>query len=188
MSRTRIIAFDEPALWAGKPDHGKTVWELPEDLTDAWYVTEFESPAAQIAVEQALIRHNMGAVVKLWHDDVRLPPDSSWVRVRRNSEAIAVLSAVPVNVLSMDHDLGGADIPDHDLEAQGDYRNYIRADSPNGTTGVDLARWIGVHDRYPNKIIIHSMNVVGSSNIAAELMRWSENSDSTCEIQIVPFA
>lgn len=46
--------------------------------------------------------------MKLWVDDLRNPPDSTWTVARTSRDAIEVLSAVdpPPEVMSLDHDLG----------------------------------------------------------------------------------
>jgi hypothetical protein len=46
-------------------------------------------------------------VVRLWHDDIRRPPeDMEWFWARTNDAAMAVLNARHVDVISLDHDLG----------------------------------------------------------------------------------
>jgi hypothetical protein len=50
-------------------------------------------------------------MIRLWHDDVRPPPDDSWTWARTNDAAKAVLEAHPVCEISLDHDLGYAGPP-----------------------------------------------------------------------------
>jgi hypothetical protein len=44
--------------------------------------------------------------VRLWLDDVRQPPDESWVWVKTADDAIRVLALGQVAEASLDHDLG----------------------------------------------------------------------------------
>lgn len=86
---------------------------------------------------------------KLFIDDLRNPPDDSWVVVRSYNEAIDYLANTGMpDIISFDHDLGLAE------------------------TGYDTAKWI------VNKIIdneldlpqsftykVHYMNPIGAANI-----------------------
>jgi hypothetical protein len=47
-----------------------------------------------------------GLDMKLWLDDVRLPPSSEWVWVKTSLDAIRELRRAPCEVVSLDHDLG----------------------------------------------------------------------------------
>ncbi|MGV8875505.1 MAG: cyclic-phosphate processing receiver domain-containing protein [Rhodococcus sp. (in: high G+C Gram-positive bacteria)] len=46
--------------------------------------------------------------MKLWVDDLRLPPEG-WEWAKTSREAITALSSSDVSELSLDHDLGGDD-------------------------------------------------------------------------------
>lgn len=46
--------------------------------------------------------------MRLWLDDIRMPPDASWHWVKTSAEALAALTS-DVTELSLDHDLGGDD-------------------------------------------------------------------------------
>jgi len=85
--------------------------------------------------------------MKVFLDDIRNPPDSSWNLVRTFSEAIKYLETGKVETISLDHDLGGI------------------------LTGYDVAVWIEekvwTGDFYPPEILIHSANPVGRANIEA---------------------
>lgn len=89
--------------------------------------------------------------VKLWHDDVRPPPDGSWVWVRTNTEAKEIMSRTVVDEASLDHDLGCE--PEDGL--------YARGSSPAGT-GLDLCRWMVDHDLVPRRVTVHSWNPAGA--------------------------
>jgi hypothetical protein len=157
------------------------IWTKPPDLNNLWSANTPENPL----VAQARIREQMGARIKLWHDDVREPPDDSWLWARDNADAMVVLGAFDVDVLSMDHDLGGSDISLDALRKMKD-RDYLKIDSEE--TGVDLAEYIGWNDLYPAEIVIHSMNVVGAGRILGALQRWATCSERNCLIRIEPFS
>lgn len=193
--RKRIFSFDPPGGFAelelGEVARGKTLrWDevVPEGVTDLWYVVE--SSPYEDEIQQAVAREKLGALIKLWHDDVRKPPSDAWIWVRSNDAAKAVLASVKrVDVLSMDHDLGGSKIPLGKL-----FEETMNGNDPDfwaiegAETGAELADWIGRTDRYPKKITVHSMNPIGAANITNALMRWSEQSQRTCEITVAPFS
>jgi hypothetical protein len=52
---------------------------------------------------------NETPTIKLWIDDLRSAPDSSWTVARTSKEAIAVFATGRVGRVSFDCDLGGAD-------------------------------------------------------------------------------
>jgi NAD+-processing family protein with receiver domain len=87
--------------------------------------------------------------VKVFLDDIRNPPDDSWIVVRNYSDCISLLQTGKVTVLSLDHDLGADE------------------------TGYDVAKWIEekvfLYSFNPPEITIHSANPVGRSNIEAAL-------------------
>lgn len=47
--------------------------------------------------------------MKLWVDDLRTPPDASWVWAKDSAEAVSALGSGSVVEMSLDHDLGGDD-------------------------------------------------------------------------------
>lgn len=167
----------------GAKTYSKTWCDLPPDIDgDTWYVTEAEHPL----IEQARIRMVFGALIKLWHDDIREPPDDTWLWARDNADAMVVLgSEINVDILSMDHDLGGSIIPLDQLRAMELDPDYMKFDGDE--TGVELAEFIGRHDLFPEQIIIHSMNPVGAGNILAAFQKWSGRSERNCLIRVEPF-
>lgn len=100
-------------------------------------------------------------MTKLWHDDVRPPPDGDdWVRARTNHEAMTLLSHGGIDECSLDHDMG-AD-PSAGINAKGS--------SPNGS-GLDLVRWMVEQNLVPPIVTIHSWNYYGAQAMASELRR-----------------
>lgn len=101
--------------------------------------------------------------MKLWYDDIRLPPDGTWHWARTNDEAELFLLAFDVHECSLDHDMGlhEADpyMPDADLQRGFDPDN----------DGLKLVKWMVERNIVPPKVSIHSMNPVGAANMAAYL-------------------
>lgn len=74
--------------------------------------------------------------MKLWVDDLRPAPEG-WLWVKGSAEAIDVLGREPIDVVSLDHDLGGDDT----------------------TRAVVL--WLCEHDAWPKAVRVHTANPVG---------------------------
>lgn len=94
-------------------------------------------------------------MTKLFLDDVRDPPDNSWVTVRSFDDFIGwiVLHGVP-DLISFDHDLG-----------------------ENQPTGMDCAKWL-VENELPIKgWKVHSANPPGHANIESLLSNWKKHTD-----------
>lgn len=116
--------------------------------------------------------------MKLWHDDIQRPPDSSWTWARTNEIAMAFLSTKDIEEASLDHDLGlhdfDPDQPDADLSV-----------SPNAhlqPDGYDLVTWMVAAGVVPPKVTIHSWNPVGAKRMASALL------DAGCsEVVVAPF-
>lgn len=99
--------------------------------------------------------------MKVWHDDIRKPPDDSWTWARTNAAAIALLEQDDVVEISMDHDLGLDEIdPDANPEAI-----YWAGRSESGS-GLDLVRWMCANGRVPPAVTIHSWNPDGARAMA----------------------
>lgn len=79
--------------------------------------------------------------MKIWLDDVREPPDSSWTWCQDSKAAIACLRYCQVEEASLDHDLGLWD------------------------TGVAVAEWIASMEKPPKVVKVHSMNPVGAKRL-----------------------
>lgn len=100
--------------------------------------------------------------MRLWHDDIRRPPDDSWEWARTNDDAKRLLETGDVTEISLDHDLGlhGADpdVPDADLQCL-----------PEGMRpeeGWELVRWMVLLDLVPPRVTIHSHNPAGAKRMA----------------------
>lgn len=89
--------------------------------------------------------------MKLFLDDIRNPPDDTWVVVRTAQEAIRALATGTVTVISFDHDLGWEEVM-----SGNDVARWIERMVAHGT--IKLPKWS-----------VHSMNPVGAQNIRATM-------------------
>lgn len=126
-----------------------------------------------------------GSTVKLWHDDIRRPPDDSWFWARTNRDAVRWLLQNDCIEASLDHDLGlhGLD-PDeiiYDLAEIPHQSHQLKGPSPDGN-GVDLVHVMLRLRIVPPKVTIHSWNPEG-----AEYMAGMLRSLSGAEVIVRPF-
>jgi hypothetical protein len=102
-------------------------------------------------------------IKKLFLDDIRKAPDSSWHVVRSYQEFVDwILSNGCPEVVSFDHDLADAHYPttEAQLSEDIDYDRYAER------TGFHAAQWLIASGHTPKLIIVHSYNPVGARNIA----------------------
>lgn len=97
--------------------------------------------------------------MRLWHDDVRLPPSDEWVWAQNNDQAKALLETLPITICSLDHDLGAV-VPEG--MAQED-ANYLQGQAEE--TGMQLVEWMIEKDLVPRTTIIHSWNPAGAQRM-----------------------
>ena len=77
--------------------------------------------------------------MKLWLDDIRLPPTNEYWWAKSVEDAIYILKSVNVTHASLDHDLG-----------------------EGVQTGYDLCNWMERNNIWPlESCVVHSMNPVG---------------------------
>jgi hypothetical protein len=104
---------------------------------------------------------------KLWVDDIRRPPDDSWVWARTNKEALLFLRSNFIVEVSLDHDMGlhGFDPDEQDADLR------VAPDAHLQPDGMDLVREIVACKLLSpqTKITVHSWNPVGAENMAKEL-------------------
>lgn len=99
---------------------------------------------------------------KLFLDDLRKAPDSTWEVVRSYKAFVEYIekNGVP-DIISFDHDLSFEHYPFGE--------EYPTADIPYGKyverTGYDCAKWLIDRGTLPKKYFVHSMNPVGKQNI-----------------------
>jgi hypothetical protein len=104
-------------------------------------------------------------MTKLYLDDVRPAPDSSWTVVRSYDEFIKYMSENPVpDIISFDHDL--ADEHYHDPETWAKVKEHgIDYTIYREKTGLDCVKWLVDNDIRLNRWQVHSMNPIGAENI-----------------------
>ena len=93
--------------------------------------------------------------MKMWLDDIRLPPKGyTWVKSVNQAKRV-ILGAEnlgeDIAELNLDHDLG-------------DY-------AQDGGDGIKLVLWLAETERY-YPIVLHTMNVVGRENMQAIVDRY----------------
>ena len=85
--------------------------------------------------------------MKLWVDDIRRPPDGTWIWVSHPDIAIWHLINYSVSEMSLDHDLG--------VGATEDCKEYDITTRP-------IVLWLCEHEHdWPEFVHVHSMNPVG---------------------------
>lgn len=98
--------------------------------------------------------------LKIFVDDLRNPPDDTWIVARTVTEAIRILATMPVGEISLDHDIS------HQVSLDGNSRPYHCSEDFTA-----VAYFLG--ERYPTyssakqppKITIHSANSIGAERI-----------------------
>lgn len=87
--------------------------------------------------------------MKLWIDDLRPAPDG-WLWVKSSAAAIQVLEERldEITDISFDHDLGGDD------------------------TSRPVALWLAEREAFPERVYIHSANIVGRDWLFSLITRY----------------
>lgn len=91
--------------------------------------------------------------MKLWHDDIRRPPDETWEWARTNGEALQILRDNRGEIVeaSLDHDLGM-----HDADPDAPHAIYLKGFSEDD--GRVLVKAMVEEDLVPALVTIHSWN------------------------------
>lgn len=113
--------------------------------------------------------------MKLWHDDIRTPPDG-WEWARTNAQAMVFLEQGEVDEISLDHDLGYHDVSLP--EDPDDLAEVLILKGQGEETGMDLVRWMVETKRVPPKVTIHSWNPPGAANMRS----WLEQHGYECVV------
>ena len=114
---------------------------------------------------------------KLWLDDVRPAPDSTWICVKRAPEAFELLKSGTIEEASLDHDLGYKVKPDM---IQGPY-------DFNEPTGTDLAAWMIESGAFPSrKLTVHSWNRPAGMKMFESLVGYVLRHDMDLEVVYQP--
>jgi hypothetical protein len=101
-------------------------------------------------------------MTKLFLDDVRTPPDTTWHVVRNYDAFVKWMERNPTpEVISFDHDLAFEHYPFADPNPTQEFRYGQYKEK----TGYEAAKWCVDNDRLPATAIVHSLNPVGAQNI-----------------------
>ncbi|MEI8082079.1 MAG: cyclic-phosphate processing receiver domain-containing protein [Actinomycetes bacterium] len=84
--------------------------------------------------------------LKLRVDDLRDPPDTTWVIARDYGPAIEILATGRVRTVSLDHDLGPEE------------------------TGLDICLWMSREGIWPKTIVLHTANPLGREDMYDHLV------------------
>lgn len=103
--------------------------------------------------------------VRLWHDDVRLPPEG-WAWARTNDAAIEILENENVVECSLDHDLGLDYLTPEQIQAD---PTLMAMKGRGEQTGYHLVCWMIEMEKVPAKVTIHSWNIEKARWMAARL-------------------
>lgn len=96
-----------------------------------------------------------GDQIKLWLDDVRLPPDESWTWAKTIDQAKPLLETGRVTEASLDNDLG-EDAEGHSLPE-----------------GRKLVLWMAEFDKWPSeRLRVHSSNTVAVDYMNGMIKRY----------------
>lgn len=104
--------------------------------------------------------------MKLWLDDVRLPPAgySKWVKTA--DECIEELKTGKYTHVSLDHDLA-------DEHYHG---NKPAREAYKEKTGMDVVLWMVENNVFPAECRVHTMNPIGRHNMMTAFQKWAPES------------
>ena len=94
--------------------------------------------------------------MKIWVDDLRTPPDSTWLWCLTSDHALSILETVskwyinPIEIMSLDHDLGGSD------------------------TTRPVVLWCCENDFWPKEVRVHTANPVGREWLEGMIERYKK--------------
>lgn len=97
-------------------------------------------------------------LMKIWVDDIRTPPDDTWIWYKTSKEALAALNHINRHYpymlrftrWSLDHDLGGGD------------------------TSRPIVLWFCEHHLWPVEVRVHSANPVGVEWLEGMIERYKK--------------
>lgn len=107
-------------------------------------------------------------MIKLWLDDVRLPPDNTWKWVKNVNNAKILLATDEVDIASFDHDLGEITVTESGILVSGPWKCE--------NNGSHLVDWMEETGHWPDeKPTVHSMNPVGKAYMERVIDKhWAE--------------
>jgi hypothetical protein len=111
--------------------------------------------------------------MKLWLDDVRLPPEG-WVWAKSYDEAVEILSNLDEELTdaSLDHDLAFAGMTFEQMDAlpQAVYMKGLAEAEKNGN---HVIMWMYMHNVWPTKTItVHTANGPASARMMGNIRQY----------------
>jgi hypothetical protein len=104
--------------------------------------------------------------VRLFLDDIRLPPDDTWTVCRTAEEARGLLLAGPIDVATLDHDLGECDECVNTFPARG--YPLVTDTCRHKMNGLQLLEWMRGAGVWPRqKPSVHSLSEKGRPAMVA---------------------
>ena len=110
--------------------------------------------------------------MKIWVDDIRTPPDDSWIWCKTSDHVLSVLRLVrrwfnnPIEVMSLDHDLGISPYTDKE------------------DTTRPIVLWMCENEFWPVEVRVHSANPTGIEWLESMINRYHPS--NTSKHQMVP--
>lgn len=121
----------------------------------------------------------VSTVKKLFLDDIRKPPDSSWIVVRSYDAFVAHIEEFGVpDVISFDHDLAFEHYPFADPSPTQEFRYGQYKEK----TGYECAKWLLESGYKLKEWQVHSMNTVGAENIRKLITGWEPSKQRAIEV------
>ena len=116
---------------------------------------------------------------KLWLDDLRPVPDSTWDKVKNYNEfcAYILINGIP-DVISFDHDLGR----EHYRDLFEGKKKVLLEEGFIEKTGYDCAKWLIKKELPVKEFYCHSANPIGKKNILNLLQNWKDYCDENIHL------
>lgn len=109
---------------------------------------------------------------RLWFDDIRQPPDDTWLWARTVGHAKELLTEAWFDECSLDHDMGLHELDPGEGEDWDKIIEIANALAPrHEENGFDLVEWMIETGEVPARVTIHSWNRPAAVRMAARLNR-----------------
>ena len=118
--------------------------------------------------ENSVRENNPATGRMLWVDDLR-PAPFGWEWAKTYETAVSLLGQHDYEVVSLDHDLASWH---NETMNHGGEIEYERKRGSQEKTGYHVALWMVENQRYPQRVMVHTMNPVGGQNIMQLLQRY----------------
>ena|SRR5579863_10777993 len=97
--------------------------------------------------------------MKIWVDDLKLPPDEDWIWAQTSCEAKTLLKREGVEVVSLDYDLSSSTSC---AKCKNEYPEYCDClCHAKYETGHDIALWMEENKIWPGTCLVHTYDEGG---------------------------